>query len=935
MELKIIPNIKLENDIFTILFEFDVPDNTSSGVCAIENPTCMGVNDTLLLSTSEITDISDILKFEDKIIGDTNLLKVDKTFRFSTNNYNFTDWAELNDANIKAICGYEQVYIQFRYVACSISSTYNLEITPITKPNTDGWFQLHTGDDFYKFENDYPQDDIEYHLGFGTQGQFHYDDVTDRFHYKNNGFWSSPYTVQRNETTSGIVYVPSKLGGVEVNDVSISNSSTGGFVPIDDYYLKDDIRFGKTLALSSSFPMKDDYIYINQSLQGFGNSLHGVETLFIKHSPRTLPENYDPKIWLESICIEAKQSIPIVEGNTVEPIICLDGKGDQVIFNPNMVLKVYSLDSYCLVVDGLEGTNCCVDCLDIKFRHSSTTRKWENGWLPLTEANLKCIKPSALKFFYIEFLFTQTCDNGGKPICITDLIINGDYQNVSNDYEKLNRFGLRPDCNYKLDEEGTTDNVYQGEDSGVQPPIEWTDDNSVCPTLPSFNPYDANLTNHLNEKLSNDISNLFGHQVDYYKVEANNAGIDNVLHEYQTYDTTQKEVVKVLVPDNNFPEDIVGFNMFDLALFDSFEIHITRKEFHNKFGIGVRPGNKDFLFFCPLNKWYEVEHAQSFREYNNISIYYKVTLTKKSDDKNIDNRAYENEFSGLIQNNSLDNLFQSDVEENEDQVVNKQIQENLTETFATDVKIDYDDKTIIENTATMDNKELRDVKKPDPIDLSIFATNIEQDLINGPNVISRNYYDFTSRTNDNALVYKKLDNTINECDDRSFMVWFKINKYIPGQVYNMIDNYNTVIKNGYKIDFVDGRFEIIWFGQMFDIDVSVALNKWHSVLVNFNQKEGKLELFLYTRRDDGLCSTDELVLISEHETKLVPISFSGDLIMSVKGSPMSWTNMRIFNEVVTKNRINLILNQYIIKNTELLVIADNINKVVISPSWKY
>lgn len=908
MELKVKPNVELIDDKFIIRYDFNT------------NETIMGNNDTLLI-TSELVDVLDVLKFEDNFIGDVLQYDIMKYFRISNNGYNYSEWTPLTIENIKAICGYDKLYIQFKYNTFRNNSEYSLQLSPISKPNNEGWFQLHTTSGFYSFFKDYPTDDsLEYTLGFGTQGQLHYNDVTNRFHYKNNGYWSSPYTVQRNETTAGISYVPIKLGEVYLSDETIANASTGGFVPINDYVLTKDIRFGKDLANSvdstKRTPKKGDYIFINSLTQGI--DLQGVETLFINHIPS---EIIDPKVSLEYILIETMQNIPVVDG-TVEPLLCLKGVGDQVIFKPNIILKAFKIDSYCLVTDGLEGTNCCGECLDIKFRYSTTTRYWESQWLPLTQPNLRCIRTSPLKFFYIEFLFTQTCDNGGKPICITDLLINGEYQNISNDNEQLNRFGLRPDCNYALDTNGTTDNVYNGENI----PAEWKDDD-VCQVNNLFNPYDMNLTNTLNEKLANDITTIFGHTVEYYKVEANNAGVDTVLHEYQTYDTVQKECIKIMLPDNVFPEDQVGFNMFDLALFDSFTIHITRKEFHSKFGIGVRPGHKDYLYFCVLNKWFEVEHAQSFKEYNNMSIYYKVTLTKKSDDKNIDNRSFESEFNGLIKNNSLDNLFQKIVEEDEDKVVNKQIQENLTESVAENVQLKYDDNVIIEGNVT-------DYKKPDPINLSIYAVNKEYDLMNGSTIISRNYYDFTNRTNNNAIIYQRLDNMIEECQDRSFMVWFNIRQYVTGQVYNMIHNYNNITKSGYKIDFIDGRFEIVWFGQFFDIDVSIALNKWYSILVNFNQKQGKLEFYLYTRTDDGVCTTDVLELLKESVMDLLPSSYDGDLVLSVKGSPMNWTNMRIFNEIIPKSKINLTLNQYIIKHTELLIIADNALPIVIAPHWK-
>lgn len=938
MELTIIPNIELtQDDKFLINFNFEVPINTETGVCAVENPTCMGNNDTLLLTTTGIKDICEILDFSDSIIGDIDLLEVDKTFRYSMDNSNYSNWLPLNDESIKNICGYNEVYVQFRYVSYTKVINFNNVISPINKPDNEGWFKLYNGTSFYQFNKDYPKTgNLNYSIGYGTNGQIHYDDSTDRFHYKNSGYWSSPYIVVRNESTSGtsgivVTYTPNKLLNTFLSDDVLSNASTGGFVPINDYNLSNDIKFGSSLtdSLDSDLyrPMKDDYIFINSLLQGI--KLNGGEELFITYELRTLPENYEPKIWLKNIYLEALQDIQIIDSESLDPVICLENVGDQIIFKPDMTLKAFSFDSFCLVVDNISGTNCIVDCLDVKFRHSTTTRRWESNWIPLTDANLSCLKPSALKFFYIEFLFTKICDNNGKPICITDLILNGSYQNVTNDYEKLNKFGIRPDCNYSFDDNNDDNN------SNAKAPIEWSDDNTRCPSPPTFNPYDMNLSVKLYEKLANDISDLFGHEVEYYKVEANNAGIDTVLHEYQTYDTTQKEKIKVLVPNNEFPEDQVGFNMFGLSLFDSFEIHITRKVFHEKFGIGNRPGNKDFLFFCQVNKWFEVEHAQSYRDYNNTSVYYKVTLTKKSNDKNIDNREYKDEFEGLIKNNSLDNLFQGLVKDDENKVVNKQIQENLTETLAEDVKIDYDNDINIDNTVTMNKDEIEDITKPDPVALSIFANNIEKDLVNGSNVISRNYYNFNNRINNNAIIYQRLDKKVDECENRAFMVWFNITDYKAGQIYNFINNYNTILKTGYKIDFIDGRIEIVWDKQFFDFDVSIGLNKWYSILVNFNQKQNKIEMFIYTRRDDGICTTDELIQVSSHEAILNAVSFGGDLVLSVKGSPMLWTNMRIFKETVPISSINITLNQYIIKHTELLLVADNSTKVVIAPHWKF
>ncbi len=404
------------------------------------------------------------------------------------------------------------------------------------------------------------------------------------------------------------------------------------------------------------------------------------------------------------------------------------------------------------------------------------------------------------------------------------------------------------------------------------------------------------------------------------------------MHEYGTYDTVDKKKLKVLVPDNKFPEDQIGFNMFNLALFDSFEIHITRKEFYSKFGIGVRPAQKDFLFFCQINKWFEVEHAQSYREFLNASIYYKITLTKKQDDTNIDNRTYTPEFNSMVENNQLDNLFGKEVKEDIKHIVNDPLLQNLTEINAVDTKFKYDDNVEILTNAGVSKEEILDYKKPDPIQLSVMVQSIEANLENGQTVISQNYYDLSSRINDTAIIYQRLDNDICDCCNRAFSAWFSITKYVHGMVYNLIDNFNTTINQGYKIDFVDGRLEIIWFGQIFDIDVHVSPNKWYGIVVNFNQKQGKLEVYLYQRK--GLCNTNDLDLVDEATFPLTPVSYKGDLVLKIKGSNMNITNIRLWNEIIPKSSHTNTLSQLIVKNTEYLIMGDNSDKKVIAPHWK-
>ncbi len=927
------------NDNNLISYKFNVPtQNSSSGTYA----TVLYANQSVIFEGKDfLKNIIEWISLDDEITGDVAFFRVLKDFRYSLTGYDFSPWFPLSITNLKNIGANEQVTIQFRYSAIASQQNYNL-VLPIKKPDNAGWYNIipKTSTTPYIVDKDYPQEgNLKWTIGYGTNGQFHLDTSTSKFYQKNNGNWGAGIFVVRSETSG---YIPTQIFGHPLSDAFVDTiTSRFPLVPINDYELTNDLRFGKTFdsSINSNVyrPQQGDKMFINPLTQGI--NFKGLEEIRAYYDYPVLPPSYTPRIYVKQLDITAKRWINIISS---EPLFCLTNVGDQAIFKPPFTLKLYSIDSFSVEVDGICSTSWNA-CLDIKFRYSFNSRNWDTQWMPLTLANLKCIKGNPLKFFYIEFLFTKICDNNGNPICVSDIVINGNIQNVSKDYDKINRFGLRSDCNYGDNSSSGTYNPSTGQcaDTGQCAPNtiiphDWiTDLNSCGVTTGTFNPYDTTQVLALNEKTANDVSNLFGWEVDYYKTEANDAGIDYVLHEYGTYDTVNKQKLKILVPDNKFPEDQVAFNMFDLALFDSFEIHITRREFYSKFGIGVRPAQEDFLFICQINKWFKVEHAQSYRDFLNSSIYYKVTLGKKQDDTHIDNREYTDSFNNMIENNQLDNLFGKQVKEDIKHVVNDPLLQNLTEIDAVDVKFKYDNDVEILVNAGVSKEEILDYKKPDPIELKIMVQSKEYDLENATNVIATNIYDLTSRVGDTAVIYQKLDTDICDCCNRAFTVWFNVYKYQAGMVYNLIDNYDNATNQGYKIDFIDGRLEIIWFGQLFDIDVSVSPMKWYGLVVNFNQKQHKLEVNLYKRRTENNCTTTDLDLVNEEIFDLVPVSYKGDLVLKLKGSYLYWTNMRIFNEIIPKSQHFLVLNQYVVKNTEYLIVGDNADRKVIAPHWKF
>ena len=133
--------------------------------------------------------------------------------------------------------------------------------------------------------------------------------------------------------------------------------------------------------------------------------------------------------------------------------------------------------------------------------------------------------------------------------------------------------------------------------------------------------------------------------------------------------------IKVIVPDNKFPVESLIINQFNLDFFDTFEIHIMKDEFKNKFGITKRPSEDDILYICEANMLYYVKHAQAYKDIMNAATYYKVILEKYEQKTNIRNLVDESQqqIDALTENTTIESLFGQDNRNDENQIANKEI----------------------------------------------------------------------------------------------------------------------------------------------------------------------------------------------------------------------------------------------------------------------
>jgi hypothetical protein len=497
---------------------------------------------------------------------------------------------------------------------------------------------------------------------------------------------------------------------------------------------------------------------------------------------------------------------------------------EEVIIKAPFIFKVFRIDDFEVLPNS--------DNLEIYYRFSQdSTRTWSD-WELLTKQNISTRRISPIRFFQIEYKVKNT---GNLNKNITDINLIGDFQNVTQDYQKTNLYGIRECClsnlngifdangNFIPSDNGTSDGAACSVDSGLKPLTDQEKANL-------YNPYQQAKANELLNVLSNSSMEVFGHRVQYFVTDPDGKGIDYTLHEFGLFNISCEGELKVAVENNQFPDNQISMNQFDLNLFDSFEIHITKEGFKKLFGVQRRPSKEDLVYFCDLNRLYIVDHAQQFRGFNNYSIYYKVILRKYNKSANVKSgsSSIENRINELTKNSTIDELFGIEAQKDKAAVANKKEQLRLT-------------------------------KDPIRVEISGVPINslIVKELIeNSNNVISKQHYDFS-----NALIggsnnsidgafgvvsYTNIDSRLEKSDNISFFIWFNLNNYLEGEVHNLFHYYDSVNSLGWKIDLTNDIITTNLNSATYSWNLSLNNNQtlyegvWYAFLMNLDQRNKKM-----------------------------------------------------------------------------------------------
>lgn len=658
------------------------------------------------------------------------------------------------------------------------------------------------------------------------------------------------------------------------------------------------------------------------------------------------------------------------------------------------VLKIFEITDYEVISTARYG-----NAFNIKYRFSQDDKRTWTKWEPLSEANITTAKWDKLRFVNLEYMFEMT-EGYTTPVKIYDVILYGDFQNVSANSMKINLFGLKQNCiniynkpsqigeetsgiNETIsakDIDSTTTSLIK-ETSEYQLRMNFLTQGLNCYSNPQYveggttidqlnnhndqnqnsfwNPYEFGKITDWHEFLAGTINDMLGFTIDYHRTDPDAGGIDRVIHEYQLHNIVDVKSMKVLVPENQFPDNQVVINQFNLDLFDTFKINILKTEFKEAFGVQFRPGQEDILYFCQTNRMYIVKHAQVHKDVMHSGIYYDVVLEKYEKRSNVLNRVEESKtkIENLTKNTTIDELFGFDQYQEQEKISNKNQMKPKT--------FDY----------------IRDSINP-----RIVFDNTE--LYNGSiKVMEGSYYLENITNEENAVVYVERDNNLLESDNRTFSFWANFpNLYDPDRsiskdvilsydipenvIYNVIDNMNDS-NIGYKVWYQNDSLWVMVNDDVHKIPMPLMTDIWYAFIISLDQRQRKLSVKLYRRNTrievvlyhpstyerieldleedtndieyemnvNGFRAVDNIEIgstdsssvfieMDSYQKEIEPLSFNHDESISIKGSKMYLSNIRVLNDIMDEDYHQSYLNELIVRNAQNVIVADNSEKQI-------
>lgn len=106
----------------------------------------------------------------------------------------------------------------------------------------------------------------------------------------------------------------------------------------------------------------------------------------------------------------------------------------------------------------------------------------------------------------------------------------------------------------------------------------------------------------------NSLTEMYGHTIIYFRTES-----IETLHTFSNHvlkGIIDIKKIKIMIPNNEIPQDRQTFTDWDIMLQDDFMIHVVTEVFEQAFGKNKIPNENDIIYFPLLRKLYKVSSMQ-------------------------------------------------------------------------------------------------------------------------------------------------------------------------------------------------------------------------------------------------------------------------------------------------------------------------------------
>lgn len=499
----------------------------------------------------------------------------------------------------------------------------------------------------------------------------------------------------------------------------------------------------------------------------------------------------------------------------------------------------------------------------------------------------------------------------------------------------------------------------------------------------AWNPYDISRAVQAYRQMSAVVSNMFGFCVKYFKTTADQRSRDVILKEYTLFDVIASAEVKILIPDNELPTREIQFNPLMMDYPVQFEVHIVKSAFEQVFGLGSRPMMRDYLYFEQyLNKMYEVDAIAEADDFLYQGSYWRVSLVPYQQrtalqypDKNI-----EEETQSLI--TSVEEELGVEMEQ-EYQDARKPNQYNTIGTLSNDyVRRVLDKKLLIKeenvyNRWTIISKYHYNLASMNPGQETVeyryrkgwsteatravtawfrprYQTPIGQNiLITGITNFGGNARLDTSglptdprkaiQAGDWIMIegtadYNGLQRVLAATTTALTLATPFISSVTIGtprfrkEASNQPLVYDSPTERLFSITQTQNWFIVAIDGvehkfKLSDQGLQLLSGEWYAFVININNPARQLSLFVYKRAEQtGAINPDltaELELAYRETRTITPVGIEDGQAWKLLACQLDFTNLRLWNKPIEEELQDLILSQYVVKDTHLTEMIDN------------